>query len=77
MPLRDGDIEVLSMVNKQIRGETGQFMQVKEIRMRVRGLNEEVLYVPLASFSREVAEQAILRAAAEIVDILDRFPPQR
>lgn len=74
MPLQDGDIEVLSIATRTMKHASGKMLEAKEIRFRVRGENEEVLYIPLEEFSKAHAEQLLIRAAAEIVDLLDRFP---
>jgi hypothetical protein len=74
MPLTNDDIEVLSLLNRQVKNAHGQFIAAKEIRIRVRGQNEEVIYVPLDGYTKQIAEQAILRAAADIVDLLEQFP---
>ena len=74
MPLQHGDIEVLSLTNRSYKppGQS-QFMNVKEIIFRVRG-NQETIYLPLSEFTKEFADQEILRAAAEIVDLLEKYP---
>ncbi len=74
MPLMDGDIEVLSIATRTLKLASGQMGEAKEIRFRVRGQDEQLLYIPLAEFSKVYAEQMLMRAAAEIVDLLDRFP---
>lgn len=74
MPLQDGDIEVYSIQNKQVRNPLGRFIEVKEIRFRVRGMSDETLLIPLGSYTKDFADQAILRAAADIVDLLEKYP---
>ena len=76
MPLRDQDIELLSLSNRstQLPG-SAQFVNVKEIIFRVRG-QQETIYIPLTTYTKDIGEQAILRAAADIVELLERFPRQ-
>lgn len=74
MPLQDGDIEVLSIATRTVKLANGKMAEAKEIRFRVRGENEESIYIPLNEYSKAYAEQMLLRAASEIVDLLDRFP---
>ena len=74
MPLTDGDIEVLSIATRTVKLPGGKLGEAKEIRFSVRQGEPEVLYIPLEQFSKEYAEQMLLRAAADIVDLFDRFP---
>lgn len=74
MPLVHGDIEVFSITTRTIKQNNGKLIEAKEIRFRVRGDMEDTLYIPLDEFSKATAEQAILRAAADLIDILDTFP---
>jgi hypothetical protein len=74
MPLQHGDIEVFSIATRTIKLANGKMVEAKEIRYRVRGETEDVLYIPLDEFSKSHAEQLLLRAAAEIIDLLDQFP---
>jgi len=74
MPLQEGDIEVLSIQNVQMRAPQNKVVDAKEIRFRVRGLTEEVIRVPAEEYSKNHVEQLLIRAASEIVDLYDRFP---
>lgn len=74
MPLQDGDIEVLAIANVTRKAPGNKTVEGKEVRFRVRGLTDEVCFVPLEEYSKAFVEQLILRAAAEIVDLYDRFP---
>ena len=76
MPLLDRDIELLSLSNRSYKPPGhGQKVDSKEIIFRVRG-HTETIYIPLAVYTKEIGEQAILRAAADIVELLERFPQQ-
>lgn len=74
MPLQNGDIEVLSIATRTVKLANGKMSEAKEIRFRLRGESEEVIYIPVELYSRAYAEQELMRAAAEIIDLLDRFP---
>ena len=74
MPLQDGDIEVIAINTRTIKMPSGKMGDVKEIRFRVRGMDEQFLYIPLEEYNKAYAEQMIIRAAAEDIDLLDRFP---
>ena len=74
MPLQDGDIEVLAIANVQRKAPGNKMVEGKEIRFRVRGVTDEAIFIPDAEYSKTFAEQLLLRAAAEIVDLFDRFP---
>lgn len=74
MPLMDGDIEVLSIATRSVKQSNGKLGEAKEIRFRLRGESEEVIYIPLELYTKAHAEQELIRAAAEIIDLLDRFP---
>lgn len=74
MPLMDGDIEVLSIATRTLKLPSGKMGDAKEIRFRVRNQDEQLLYIPVEEFSKNYAEQMLMRAAAEVVDLLDRFP---
>jgi hypothetical protein len=74
MPLQEGDIEVLSIATRTMKHANGKMGEAKEIRFRLRGESEEVIYIPLEEYSKAHAEQMLMRAAAEIIDLLDRFP---
>ena len=74
MPLMDGDIEVLSLANRSHSPlGWGRAVPCKEIIFRVRG-HEERVYIPLSMYTKEVGDQEIIRAAADIVDLLDKYP---
>lgn len=74
MPLQEGDIEVLSITNTTRKAPGNKMEEGKEIRFRVRGLTDEAIFVPMEQYSFAFVEQWIIRAAAEIVDLYDRFP---
>lgn len=74
MPLMDNDIEVIAINTRTIKLPSGKMGDVKEIRFRVRGMDEQFLYIPLEEYSKAYAEQMIIRAAAEDIELLDRFP---
>lgn len=74
MPLQNGDIEVLSIANATHKAPGNKLLEGKEIRFRVRGLTDEVIFVSTEEYSKAFVEQLILRAAAEIVDLYDAFP---
>lgn len=72
--LKDGDIEILAITNASRKVPGNKMEEGKEIRFRVRGLTDEAIFVRAEDYSTSYAEQMILRAAAEIVDLYDRFP---
>lgn len=74
MPLQENDIEVLAINTRTIKLASGKMGDAKEIRFRVRNMDEQLLYIPLEDYSKAYAEQMIIRAAAEDIDLLDRFP---
>lgn len=74
MPLQEGDIEVLEIVNTTRKASGNKMVEGKEIRFRVRGTTDEAIFVPMEEYSKAYVEQLILRAAGEIVDLYDRFP---
>lgn len=74
MPLQHNDIEVFSIANRTVKLTNGKLAEVKELKFRVRGVTEETLLIPVEGFSKPYAEQLLMRAAAEIVDLLEQFP---
>lgn len=72
--LQEGDVEVLAIANVTRKAPGNKMAEYKEIRFRVRGLTDEAIYIPVEDYSKAYCEQLILRAAAEIVDLYDRFP---
>lgn len=74
MPLMDGDIVFHGATNRQVaKPGTRQFMWVKELRFEVRG-NEEIIQIPLEQYTAEIGKQAMLYAAAQLIDLYDQFP---
>lgn len=74
MPLMDGDIEVKAINHRTIKSTGGKMVDAKEIVFCVRGGDDQRLYIPLEEYSKSYAEQALMRAAAEDIALLDRFP---
>lgn len=72
--LQEGDIEVLAIANVTRKAPGNKMAEYKEVRFRVRGLTDEVIYVPVEEYSKPHVEQLLIRAASEIVDLYDRFP---
>ena len=74
MPLQHNDIEVFSITTRTVKLNNGKLAEAKEIKFRVRGVTEETIFIPLDEFSKSHAEQLLLKAASEIVDLLDQYP---
>lgn len=74
MPLRDGDVEILNIQDRSLPSPSGKPLIAKEITFRVRGGSEERVYVPRDIYTKALGEQAVLKAASEIVDLYDAYP---
>lgn len=74
MPLKDGDIEILDIRDRSLPGPGGKLLPVKDITFRVRGGSEEHVYIPRDLYTKQNGEAAVIRAAAEIVDLYDAYP---
>lgn len=72
--LQEGDVEVLAISNVTRKAPGNKMVEGKEIRFRVRGVTDETVWIANDQYSKPFAEQLILRTAAEIADLLDRFP---
>lgn len=74
MPLRNGDITVVSIEQRAKPGPMGRLVTVEEITFTVRGGEPRRVYVSADGYTFQLGQQAVMRAAAEIVDLLDAYP---
>lgn len=74
MPLMDGDIVVTGIDQRTVKLPNGKMGPAEEITFTVRGGEPRKIYIPAEEYSKAFAEQMLMRAAADIIDLLDRFP---
>lgn len=76
MPLRDGDIQILSIEQRSKPGMGGKLTTYEEITFSVRGGDPRRVYVEAEHYTFSIGQQAVLKAASEIADLLDAYPIQ-
>jgi hypothetical protein len=76
MPLHEGDVEILSISSRDKPRPGGGFERVREITIRVRGMVKQVVIIPESQFTPQWADQLILATAADLVDLLEKYPVQ-
>lgn len=76
MPLRDGDIQIISIEQRSKPTGGGKLAVFEEITFSVRGGDPRRVYVPSDEYTFAIGQQAVLKAASEIADLLDAYPIQ-
>ena len=74
MPLLPGDLEIWPPKLVTIRDRNGKPVSAYEIRLRVRGTAEDVIWIPREVYSPEAAERDILIRAEQLISLSDKYP---